>query len=69
MNVLGQDTEAPPVITIDDYEVDAVCQFTYLSSTITDNLSLNAEIDKRIGKAAQLSPVSRLECGQAPSCV
>ena len=51
-NVLGQDTEAPPVITIDDYEVDAVCQFTYLSSTITDNLSLNAEIDKRIGKAA-----------------
>ena len=27
-------------------------QFTYLSSTITDNLSLDAEIDKRIGKAA-----------------
>ena len=24
-NVLGQDTEAPPVITIDDYELDAVC--------------------------------------------
>ena len=50
--VLGQDTEAPPVITIDDYELDAVCQFTYLGSTITDNLSLDAEIDKRIGKAA-----------------
>ena len=42
-NVLGQDTAAPPVITIDDYELDAVCQFTYLGSTITDNLSLNAE--------------------------
>ena len=51
-NVLGQDTEAPPVITIDDYELDAVCKFTYLGSTITDNLSLDAEIDKRIGKAA-----------------
>ena len=51
-NVLGQDTEAPPVIIIDDYELDAVCQFTYLGSTITDNLSLDAEIDKRIGKAA-----------------
>ena len=25
-NVLGQDTETPPVITIDDYELDAACQ-------------------------------------------
>ena len=50
--VLGEDTEALPVITIDDYELDDVCQFTYLGSTITDNLSLDAELDKRIGKAA-----------------
>ena len=57
-NVLGQDTEAPPVITIDDYELDDVCQFTYLGSTITDNLSLDAEIDKRIGKAT--STLARL---------
>ena len=56
-NVLGQDTEAPPVITIDDYELDAVCQFTYLGSTITD-LSMDAEINKRIGKAA--STLARL---------
>ena len=49
-NVLGQDTEAPPGITI--YELNVVCQFTYLGSTITDNLSLDAEIDKGIGKAA-----------------
>ena len=56
--VLGQNTEAPPVITIDDYELDAVSQFTYLGSTITDNLSLEAEIDKRIGKAA--STLARL---------
>ena len=46
--ILGQSTEAPPVIIIDDYELDAVCQFTYLGS----NLSLDAEIDRRIGKAA-----------------
>ena len=57
-NVLGQETEALPVITIDNYELDAVCQFTYLGSTITDNLSLDAEIDKRIGKAA--STLARL---------
>ena len=42
----------PPVITIDDYELDTVHQFTYLGSTITDNLSPNTDIDKRIGKAS-----------------
>ena len=57
-NVLGQDTEALLVIAIDNYELDAVCQFTYLGSTITDNLSLDAEIDKRIGKEA--STLARL---------
>ena len=41
-----------PAITIDDYEFDVVEQSTYLGSTITDNLSLDTEIDKRIGKAA-----------------
>ena len=57
-NVLGQDIEASPVIRIDDYELDDVCQFTYLGSTITDNLSLDAEIDKRFGTAA--STLARL---------
>ena len=57
-NVLGQDTEAPPVISIDDYELDAVRQFTYLGSTITDNLSLDADVDKMIIKAA--STLARL---------
>ena len=41
-----------PAITINDYELDVVHQFTYLGSTITHNLSLDAEINKRIGKAA-----------------
>jgi len=50
--ILGQGTETPPAITIDDHELDAVHQFTYLGSTITGNLSLDAEIDERIGKAA-----------------
>ena len=63
-NVLEQDTEAPPVITIDDYELDAVRQFTYLSSTITDNLSLDATIDNMIVKAA--STLARLT---ARACV
>ena len=58
-NVLGQDTEETPVITIDDYELDAFCQCTYLGSTINDNLSLDAEINKMIGKAA--STLARLK--------
>ena len=41
-----------PAITIDDYELDVVEQFIHLGSTITDNLSLDTEIDKTIGKAA-----------------
>ena len=51
-NVLRQDTVELPAITIDDYELDAVKEFTYLGYTVTDNLSLDSEIDKRIGKAA-----------------
>ena len=50
--ILGQDTMELPAITIDDYELNVVEQFTYLGSTITDNLSLDTEIDKKIGKAA-----------------
>ena len=57
-NVLGHGTVVAPVITIDDYELDAVCQYTYLGSTIIDNLSLDADIEKRVGKAA--STLARL---------
>ena len=51
-NVVGKDTMELPDITVDDYELDVFEQFTYLGSTITDNLSLDTEIDKRIRKAA-----------------
>ena len=51
-NVMGQDVDTPPVITIDNYKLDVVHKFTYLGSTISDNLSLDAEINRRIGKAA-----------------
>ena len=37
---------------IDDFQLEVVHQFTYLGSTISDNLSLDAQITKRIGKAA-----------------
>ena len=53
-NVLGQNVDTPPVITIDSYELDVVHQFTYLGSTISDNLFLDVEINQRIGKTATI---------------
>ena len=43
---------ALPAITIDDCDLEVVEQFTYLGSTVSDNLSFDTEIDRRIGKAA-----------------
>ena len=43
---------APPVITIDYYELDAVHQVSYLSSIITDKPFLETYTGKRIVKAA-----------------
>ena len=51
-NVLGQDLDTPPVIIIDNDQLEVVHEFTSLGSTITDNLSLDAELNKRICKAA-----------------
>jgi len=51
-NVMGQDVPSPPAIRIDNAELDVIDHFTYLGSTITRNLSLDAELDKRIAKAA-----------------
>jgi len=52
-NVRSQDVITSPTITIDDYQLEVVHQFIkYLGCTIMDNLSLDAEINMRIGKAA-----------------
>ena len=51
--MLGQDVNTSPVITINNYKLEVVQQFTYLGSTISENMSLDAEINKPIGKAAR----------------
>ena len=61
-NVLGQDVDTSSVITIDNYELHVVHQFTYLGSTISDNLSLDTEINQHIRKAATM-------LGQLTTCV
>ena len=50
---MGQGIVSPPSINIDNVTLDAaVDSFTYLGSTIKSNLSLNAEINTLIAKAA-----------------
>ena len=56
--------DTPPVITIDNYQLEVVHEFTYLGSTITDNLSLDAELNKRIGKAAMTLGSSHSSLGE-----
>ena len=51
-NVMAQGTANPPNITIDDYQLEAVENFTYLGSTISSSLSIDAEVSSRIAKAA-----------------
>ena len=50
--VMHQGSDATPTITIKDYTLDVVTQFTYLGSRTSNNGSLDVEIGKRIGKAA-----------------
>ena len=51
-NVMGQDMLSPPAITINNFELDSIHQFTCLGSTLTDDFYLDTEIDKRVEKAA-----------------
>ena len=49
---MGQDVDCPPAISINDHELDVIHDFVYLGSAISDSLSLDAELNRRIGKAA-----------------
>ena len=45
-------SSSTPAITIGDHTLEAVNKFNYLGSTISSNVSLVAELNVRIGKAA-----------------
>ncbi len=51
-NVMGQDVSSTPCISIGDHTLEVVEDFTYLGSTISSNLSLDNELNTRIGKAS-----------------
>ena len=50
--VMGQDIKEIILLFIHNYKLEVVNKFVYLGSTITDNLSIESELNKRIGKAA-----------------
>ena len=57
---MRQDIQEIPPLFIHNYKLEVVHEFVYLGSTITDNLSIDSELNKRIGKAAMpLSPLTK----------
>ena len=50
-NVMVQGTDQLPVITVNGHMLEAVDNFTYLGSTISSSLSVEAEVSSRITKA------------------
>jgi hypothetical protein len=49
---MGINLNRPPVISIGDHTLEVVDEFTYLGSSLCTSLSLDNELNKRIGKAA-----------------
>ena len=49
---MGQDLKKIPSLFIHNYKLEVVHEFVYLGSTITDNLSIDSELNKRIEKDA-----------------
>ena len=50
--VMEQDIKEIPSFFVHNYTLEVIHEFVYLGSTITDNLSIDSELSKRIGKAA-----------------
>ena len=51
---MGQDIKEIPSLFIHNYILEVIHEFVYLGSTITDNLSIDSQLNKRIGKAAMI---------------
>ena len=50
---MGQDLSSIPSISISDYTLEVEEDFTYLVSTISSNLSLDAALNTWISKAVE----------------
>ena len=50
--LMAHEEQHPAIHTINNYQLDVVKKFTYFGSTVTDNLSMDSEISRRIGRAS-----------------
>ena len=55
----GQDIKEIPSLFIHNYKLEVIHEFVYLRSTMTENLSIDSELNKRIGKAHKTSMVQQ----------
>uniref|UniRef100_UPI00339881BD reverse transcriptase domain-containing protein n=1 Tax=Acinetobacter baumannii TaxID=470 RepID=UPI00339881BD len=51
-NVMVQGFTEPPNLKIDDYTLEPVADFNYLGSTVSNSVSVDVEVNRRIAKAA-----------------
>ncbi|XP_038074903.1 uncharacterized protein LOC119742800 [Patiria miniata] len=58
-HVMGQEVENTPSISIDNKTLDCVGTFTYLGSTVSSNLSLDAELSTRLAMAARVARLAK----------
>ena len=65
INILAQGAEFPPVITIDNTELEVVNTFTYLGSTVRCQAQIRLTLRSAAGSPKQLLswPNSTSECG------
>lgn len=63
-SVTGQAVVVPPTIDVDNVTPEVVDSFMYLGSTITSNVSLDAEFNMRASQAAAtMSKLGRQKYG------
>ncbi|XP_076055189.1 uncharacterized protein LOC143033583 [Oratosquilla oratoria] len=58
-NIMGINTQHPPNIHISNYQLEAVNEFTYLGSVVTNDLSLDTEIDRTGSASATFAELAK----------
>ena len=66
-NIMSRDTESPPSIAINNYQLEVVKEFTYLGSTVTDNLDMGLNSTDGLTGLHRYSPGSQSRFGRTTS--
>ena len=58
---MAQEIDLRPHVTVLNHELDVVHDFVYLGSAIPNSVSLNTELQKRIGEALHLTDKTSMD--------